>query len=1224
MEGKKPRKHKKKLKLVTDLTKENIEEEFKKLEDVSLDSKDYNKFLFKKENLERKIFEEDEDKFENLYPNLNDPQFNIKISERQEFNDTKYDGTIENIKEKADIMCNAEFELAPHQQFVRNFLSFQTPYNSLLLYHGLGTGKTCTAISVCEEMRDYLNQVGIVQRIIIVASPNVQENFKLQLFDERKLKLIDGMWNIRACTGNKYLKEINPMNMKGLSKEKVISQIRRIINNSYLFLGYIEFANYIAKKSTLDIEITDPAKRRRAINKTLKRHFNNRLIVIDEVHNIRITDENQKKRVAVELRKLVKNVDNIRLLLLSATPMYNSYKEIIWLINLMNLNDRRAEIAVKDVFTKEGQFLLDKDGHKIGEELLMQKATGYISFVRGENPYTFPYRIFPNIFSPENTFNTEKYPRSQLNGKPIVQGLEHVNVFLTNIGEYQSKGYKHIINNMREIAHSGHSASKKSLPSFENMESFGYTMLQRPLEALNIIYPDVRLDTDKDVEPVFLVGKGGLNRIMKYTETFAPQMKKDFEYKSDKYEHIFAPEHIGSYSSKIKNVCNNVMNSDGIVLIYSQWIDGGIIPITLALEELGFTRHGTRVKSLFKKPPTPAIDAITFKPKEAGKPFHPAKYAIITGSGSGLSPDNLAEVKALTNEDNKSGEKIKVVLISLAGAEGLDFKNIRQVHIMEPWYNMNRLEQIIGRAVRTCSHKQLPFEERNVELFLHGTILDNEEEAADLYVYRLAELKSIQIGRVGRVLKKSATDCLLNIQQVNFTVENIDQTVKQKLSNREVIDYPIGDKPFSAICDYMEKCSYTCEPNKDIKDSDITMDTYNESFIVMNSDKIIQQIRRLFKEKFFFKKDELITSINVVKSYHIDQINAALTQLIEDKNEYITDKYGRLGHIVNIEKYYLFQPIELKNDNISIFDRSIPIPYKRQKLIYSEAPITSVGETVDKILLDIQENYNIATEGVDESDKEKWKKLKNNPYSFYFSAISSLHKELGISMETLHDFVLDHIMESLPYNEVVTLLNYFQLESPKNEIEEKINKYLEKQIIKYKELSGIVLNLEKGPILFVLKKVDDEKETRYEWIKAQGEDVYNLLTTNEENKKKFEINPSKLNDIVGFMINIKKQSENLVIFKIKDMKERKQKGTRCDQKLNKETIYIINQLLDKSEEKYYYYDDNKDKDIPLKQKSLCVFLEFSLRYYNKEKKDDKIWFLNPEQSRWTKIETISL
>ena len=114
-------------------------------------------------------------------------------------------------------------------------------------------------------------------------------------------------------------------------------------------------------------------------------------------------------------------------------------------------------------------------------------------------------------------------------------------------------------------------------------------------------------------------------------------------------------------------------------------------------------------------------------------------------------------------ENNKDGDKVKVVLISKAGSEGIDFKFIRQVHIIDPWYNINRAEQIIGRAVRNFSHKDLPFEKRNVEIFMYGTILDkNIEEAADLYVYRVAEYKAIQIGKVARVLKETAVDCLIN------------------------------------------------------------------------------------------------------------------------------------------------------------------------------------------------------------------------------------------------------------------------------------------------------------------------------------------------------------------------------------------------------------------------------------------------------------------------------
>ena len=364
---------------------EELEKEFKGLncKDENLYSNDCNKFLLKRELLERNYLNDNEDVDASLYPNLNDKNFNVKIASKKEFNDTKYDGTIhKNIKEHADALANADFEIQPHQAFVKNFMSFQTPYNSLLLFHGLGSGKTCSAIGVCEEMRDYMKQMGINKRIIIVASENVQDNFKLQLFDERKLKLVDGIWNIRACTGNKLLKEINPMNMKGMTREKVISQIKTIINTYYIFLGYVQFANYIIKTMNYDEEVKKQAAKmdekkkpgqkskiqmlkdikidlNSRIIKRLSNEFDNRLIVIDEVHNIRKTDDNENKKVAINLELLVKAAKNMRFLLLSATPMYNSYKEIAWLLNLMNTNDRRGRVKVSDIFDGKGEIKND-------------------------------------------------------------------------------------------------------------------------------------------------------------------------------------------------------------------------------------------------------------------------------------------------------------------------------------------------------------------------------------------------------------------------------------------------------------------------------------------------------------------------------------------------------------------------------------------------------------------------------------------------------------------------------------------------------------------------------------------------------------------------------------------------------------------------------------------------------------------------------------------------
>ena len=169
---------------------------------------------------------------------------------------------------------------------------------------------------------------------------------------------------------------------------------------------------------------------------------------------------------------------------------------------------------------------------------------------------------------------------------------------------------------------------------------------------------------------------------------------------------------------------------------------------------------------------------------------------------------------------------------------------------------------------------------------------------------------------------------------MNFVATKLDKVVPQILSNKKKIEHEVGDKPYTAICDYMESCSYVCTPNKNITEDDVKLDTYNENFIMANTEKIIQRIKMLFKDSFFYDKAKLIKNIQIQKEYPIIQINAALSQLIEDKNEFLSDKYNRLGNLINIGTMYFFQPLELNNTNISLYDRSVPIEYKRDKLVF--------------------------------------------------------------------------------------------------------------------------------------------------------------------------------------------------------------------------------------------------------------------------------------------------
>ena len=169
--------------------------------------------------------------------------------------------------------------------------------------------------------------------------------------------------------------------------------------------------------------------------------------------------------------------------------MYNSYKEIIWLLNLMNMNDKKATISVNDIFDKNGNFLKDKKtGEEIGIKLLKRKANGYISYVRGENPYSFPYRIWPYQFDNDKSINNIEYPNTQLNNKIIKDPIKHLSIYVNKIGNYQEKAYNYIIKNIQE------QKDNNSKIDFENLDTFGYNILQKLIECLIIAYQNDKLE----------------------------------------------------------------------------------------------------------------------------------------------------------------------------------------------------------------------------------------------------------------------------------------------------------------------------------------------------------------------------------------------------------------------------------------------------------------------------------------------------------------------------------------------------------------------------------------------------------------------------------------------------------------------------------------------------------------------------------------------------------
>lgn len=1165
--------------------KSKINETIKKLD---IENKRIQTILQEKEDILKKQYSNPDTRVVRIYPSLHDPSFNKKIALKKEFNESVYEPLLyDDLDTKSNQSCNtSEFELAPHQVFVRNFLSHLTPYNNLLLFHGLGTGKTCSAISICEDMRKQNKKIHNYQKIYIIANPNVQQNFRKQLFSPENLVKVNGVWTLMGCVGQRLLKDI-PF-PDAYTHKQLSEKIQQMIDLDYEVVGYVQFANMIQNY------------KKDYGSKYIKTMYSNSMIVVDEVHNIK---ENQAdKIIAKSMKEVIKLADNLKLLFLSATPMYNNYNEIIFILNLFHMNDRRPLINASDFFDKKGNLIVDENGEEIGKQRFIEKTRGYVSFVRGANILTFPYRIYPLDFDPVNSVRHEDfiYPSTQLNGDIINKPIEYLDIYVNVLHTYQQLCYLSLMDSFNA----------------KQMKNSAWEDLKESIECLNIVYydkslyeysqkhsiDDINTDDIEHEKVKKMIGKKGLQSCMSYNGT----KLSNFKYKSGVLP-IFKSEYLQSFSGKIHKIIESISNSTGVVLVFSRFIEAGCIPVALALESMGITRYKSN-NSLFESAQTQPIDVHTMKPKhklttEQKTNFKPAKYIMITGNSS-ISKSNTEDIQVATNLDNKYGEQVKVIIISNAGAEGIDFKFIRQIHILDPWYNNNRNEQIIGRAVRFCSHSTLPLEERNVQIYVHGTMLKNNRiETLDMYTHRLAETKAVQIGKIARILKTNSVDCILNKNVSDMSVDTVKTNKMITLSNKKKLDFSIGDKPYSDICDYQPFCSYQCESDIDMKYIQENTDkrSHYKEFVDFSTDRIIQKIKLLFKSKFVYTFQDVVRDINIIRSYSEVEINEALQKLTQEKNEFVTDMFNRIGKIVQVDIYFMFQPLEVGDAPITLFDRKKPIDYKPTTLnLDIETIIQKKNKEKDvvenpsenpNINLDITENkeeiFEKFTEYFNQSAIKPAKKPNSlNWYEHCYAVLTRMSTQLNISIENLQRYIIEHIFDSLTYEEKkVVIETISRTDTVMTTIKQNIKSYIEKEYT-------VILNDKKYYWLF------HKSNDFFEMINNKLVKTKPLITESIEDYLKTYTKNFNYNSLYGY-ITVPKP-----LFKLKVTKD-KGIGATCNQAAKHKTYSFIIQtepLLENIES--IHSKINKDE--------YCCELEIILRHFRYTNKDKKIWFVTYE------------
>lgn len=640
--------------------------------------------------------------------------------------------------------------LFAHQKLVTAYLT-DSPYRGLLLYHGLGVGKTRSAISICES---------VGKNVIVLLPASIEDNFE----NERV-----------AFTKNKSSLKYEYIHYNGLSQQK--------------------------------------------LNKMPEKLFDKKTVVIDEVHNFISMVKNGSK-LASKVYNMIMSSKDSKVVLLSGTPILNSPDELLYIFNLINGDIRRYVLVDKenaqDTFDKlktnrsisfsrlrDDQrtiemyfhprgFVADESGIKLtsgtttkptgikvfkdAEYLFPRKSKDFKSkFLDGsicKNMELFSRRI-QGLVSYYEFYNSEDYPE-----------LKNLKVVHCDMTDEQFKTYSEM--RAVEIEKEMFNSKKRSQSDDDarddifNDSSSLYRCYTRA--SCNFVFPDEikrpfgslksMLNKELDDDDTDVKKLEDIEEEVAIDEKDKQMMIKSALKKLDKEKYLKTD--LYKYSPKMRAIMNSIQKKRGNTLVYTSFRNvEGVKIFSMVLENHGYVELS--IKTVGGK--RVLTNASSKKPKyivfSSNRDNNIMLMNIFNNNIEKL-PDDIRE-QIPDDFDNLRGDYAKVLIITKSGSEGISLKNVRYVHIMEPYWNDIRIKQVIGRAVRAGSHKDLPPEERIVQPYIYlmkcsETQMLNKTVALDKmttdeYIYNIATQKAKINDVFLNILKETSIDCKVNKQE---------------------------------------------------------------------------------------------------------------------------------------------------------------------------------------------------------------------------------------------------------------------------------------------------------------------------------------------------------------------------------------------------------------------------------------------------------------------------
>jgi superfamily II DNA or RNA helicase len=250
-------------------------------------------------------------------------------------------------------------------------------------------------------------------------------------------------------------------------------------------------------------------------------------------------------------------------------------------------------------------------------------------------------------------------------------------------------------------------------------------------------------------------------------------------------------------------------------------------------------------------------------------------YNLIYGSMD-PNPTRSAQIKKtiinrFNSENNSQAQNVQVLLGSLAVSEGLSFKNVQEIHILTPHWNMSRIDQAIGRGIRYRSHqallKTMPLVTVNV--YLHVALLP-DGFSIDKYLYQLAVQKDIVAKQIEYVVKRNAFDCALTINR-NQQPTNLN---------------------YSRSCEY-RLCNYTCEGIVNAN-APVDWSTYNIYYSKVDLTDIKNNVIEIFHQNIRMLLSNVVDIL--AEQYSPFLVIEGIVSIIET-HQPIVNKYGIVNYL---------------------------------------------------------------------------------------------------------------------------------------------------------------------------------------------------------------------------------------------------------------------------------------------------------------------------------------